>query len=60
MTKSLKKINSLKPRIVFQKVADVTGSRAYERFTGNQIAKICETRQDAYDNTEVGQSFSSL
>ena len=46
--------------MVFQKVADVTGSRAYERFTGNQIAKICETRQDAYDNTEVGQSFSRL
>ena len=47
-------------KIVFQKVADITGSRAYERFTGNQIAKIYETRQDAYDNTEVGESQSSV
>jgi xylulokinase len=35
-----------------QAVADLTGSRAYERFTGNQIAKIFQTRRAAYDATE--------
>lgn len=34
-------------------LAKITGSRAYERFTGNQIAKIFETRPEAYNNTEV-------
>jgi xylulokinase len=34
-----------------QAVADLTGSRAYERFTGNQIAKIHRTRPDAYADT---------
>ena len=24
-----------------QALADLTGSKAYERFTGNQIAKVC-------------------
>ena len=38
---------------IFQKLADLTGSRAYERFTGNQIAKIHQTQPDAYNNTEV-------
>lgn len=35
-----------------QTVADLTGSRAYERFTGNQIAKIWRTRKKDYDATE--------
>jgi len=35
-----------------QVVADLTGSRAYERFTGNQIAKICQTRKADYDVTD--------
>jgi xylulokinase len=35
-----------------QAVADLTGSRAYERFTGNQIAKIFRTRPDAYAATD--------
>ena len=35
-----------------QGVADLTGSRAYERFTGNQIAKIAKTRRAAYAKTE--------
>jgi xylulokinase len=34
-----------------QAVADLTGSRAYERFTGNQIAKIRQKQPDAYDAT---------
>ena len=36
-----------------QKLAEITGSRAYERFTGSQICKIAKTRSDAYNNTEV-------
>jgi xylulokinase len=35
-----------------QAVADLTGSRAYERFTGNQIAKIYQRDPDLYDNTD--------
>jgi len=35
-----------------QAVADLTGSRAYERFTGNQIAKIYQTRPQDYEATE--------
>ena len=35
-----------------QAVADLTGSRAYERFTGNQIAKIHQTRPADYEATE--------
>ncbi len=34
-----------------QAVADLTGSRAYERFTGNQIAKIYENKPAAYAAT---------
>lgn len=34
-----------------QAVADITGSRAYERFTGNQVAKIWRTQRAAYDAT---------
>lgn len=35
-----------------QATADLTGSRAYERFTGNQIAKIYETQPAAYADAE--------
>lgn len=35
-----------------QAVADLTGSRAYLRFTGNQIAKIAGTQPEAYGATE--------
>ena len=34
--------------------------RAYERFTGNQIAKICENNKEAYNNTERIQLVSSF
>lgn len=34
-----------------QAVATLTGSRSYERFTGNQIAKISANHPDAYENT---------
>lgn len=39
---------------------DITGSRAYERFTGNQIAKIHQTRPDQYRNTERISLVSSF
>ena len=35
-----------------QAVADITGSRAYERFTGNQIAKVHQTDPACYEKTE--------
>ncbi|XP_064475236.1 xylulose kinase-like [Ornithodoros turicata] len=35
-----------------QKLADITGSRAFERFTGNQIAKLVQTKPEAYQATE--------
>ncbi len=35
-----------------QAVADVTGSRAFERFTGNQIAKLAGQNPSAYAATE--------
>lgn len=40
-------------RRYFQKLAEITGSRAYERFTGPQISKIYKTKHDAYSITEV-------
>ena len=36
-----------------QKLAELTGSRAYERFTGQQIAKIEKEKSDMYLKTEV-------
>ncbi|XP_056155516.1 LOW QUALITY PROTEIN: xylulose kinase [Lampris incognitus] len=43
-----------------QRLADITGSRAYERFTGNQIAKIHQTRPDQYQDTERISLVSSF
>lgn len=34
-------------------MAQITGSRAFERFSGNQIMKIYHEQKDAYLNTEV-------
>ncbi|XP_055337409.1 xylulose kinase-like [Paramacrobiotus metropolitanus] len=41
-------------------LAHVTGSRAYERFTGPQIAKINEENPSAYENTERISLVSSF
>lgn len=47
-----------------QALARLTGSRAFERFTGNQIAKIAQTQRANYENTErialVSSFFASL
>lgn len=34
-------------------LADITGSRAYERFTGSQIAKVRHSQPEEFQNTEV-------
>ena len=41
-------------------LAKITGSRAYERFTGNQIAKIAQEKSEAYSNTERISLVSSF
>ncbi|TSK16086.1 Xylulose kinase [Bagarius yarrelli] len=43
-----------------QHLADITGSRAYERFTANQIAKIYQFQQDRYSETERISLVSSF
>ncbi|GLB41832.1 putative actin-like ATPase domain-containing protein [Lyophyllum shimeji] len=43
-----------------QALADLTGSRAYERFTGNQIAKIRRLQREAYDATSRISLVSSF
>lgn len=43
-----------------QAVAELTGSRAYERFTGNQIAKIFRKKRSGYDATERISLVSSF
>lgn len=35
-----------------KKLAEITGSRAYERFTGSQIAKVMRHKQEVYQATE--------
>lgn len=41
-------------------LARITGSRAYERFTGPQIKKIFDTQPDVYDSTERISLVSSF
>ncbi|KAK9871401.1 hypothetical protein WA026_011654 [Henosepilachna vigintioctopunctata] len=43
-----------------EKLAEITGSRAYERFTGSQIARIVVHRPEAYRNTERISIVSSF
>ncbi|ELT90820.1 hypothetical protein CAPTEDRAFT_218878 [Capitella teleta] len=43
-----------------QQLADITGSSAYERFTGNQIAKVQQMQPQAYDSTERISLVSSF
>nr|CAH7728631.1 unnamed protein product [Callosobruchus chinensis] len=43
-----------------QKLAEITGSRGYERFSGPQIAKIVQTKPEAYQNTERISLISSF
>lgn len=43
-----------------QRLADLTGSRAYERFTGHQIAKIVSEKAELYFNTERISLVSSF
>uniref|UniRef100_A0A3P9HE44 Xylulose kinase n=1 Tax=Oryzias latipes TaxID=8090 RepID=A0A3P9HE44_ORYLA len=42
------------------RLAEITGSRAYERFTGNQIAKVCASQPKAFQNTERISLVSSF
>uniref|UniRef100_A0A3P9NY98 Xylulose kinase n=1 Tax=Poecilia reticulata TaxID=8081 RepID=A0A3P9NY98_POERE len=42
------------------RLADITGSRAYERFTGNQISKVRQTRPDQFQDTERISLVSSF
>ncbi|XP_050960553.1 xylulose kinase isoform X1 [Labeo rohita] len=43
-----------------QRLADITGSRAYERFTGNQISKICRSKPNEFTETERISLISSF
>lgn len=43
-----------------QAMADITGSRAYERFTVNQVLKVIENEPDAYKVTERISLVSSF
>ncbi|XP_041459562.1 xylulose kinase-like isoform X1 [Lytechinus variegatus] len=43
-----------------QNLANITGSRAYERFTGNQIAKVFQDQPNAYADTERISLVSSF
>lgn len=42
--------------IFFQRLAEITGARAFERYTGTQIMKISQNNTDAYNDTEVSLS----
>ncbi|KAK9396069.1 xylulose kinase [Crotalus adamanteus] len=53
--------NSLEKKVGgAQKLANITGSRAYERFTGNQIAKIYSRDPEVYSQTEKISLVSSF
>jgi hypothetical protein len=41
--------------LVSKEVSRLTGSRAYERFTGSQIAKVFHTKREIYNSTEVSK-----
>ncbi|MFQ6643743.1 hypothetical protein Gotur_017438 [Gossypium turneri] len=41
-------------------LSKITGSRAYERYTGPQIRKIFKTQQETYENTERISLVSSF
>ncbi|GES89620.1 xylulose kinase isoform X1 [Rhizophagus clarus] len=41
-------------------LVNLTGSKAYERFTGNQIAKLCKTNPDAFSQTSRISLVSSF
>lgn len=43
-----------------QRLADITGSRAYERFTGSQIAKIYRLKPEEFSETERISLISSF
>ncbi|XP_065177521.1 xylulose kinase-like [Sycon ciliatum] len=43
-----------------RRLAEVTGSRAYHRFTGNQIAKISQTQPENYEQCERISLVSSF
>uniref|UniRef100_A0A0B7A0A0 Xylulose kinase n=1 Tax=Arion vulgaris TaxID=1028688 RepID=A0A0B7A0A0_9EUPU len=43
-----------------QALANITGSRAYERFTGSQIMKVFQTQPEAYNNTQRISLVSSF
>lgn len=43
-----------------QELANLTGSRAYERFTGNQIAKIYQNNPASYSKCEHISLISSF
>ncbi|KAK7123292.1 hypothetical protein R3I93_021641 [Phoxinus phoxinus] len=43
-----------------QRLADITGSRAYERFTGNQIAKIYRLKPNEFSESERISLVSSF
>ncbi|XP_012286232.1 xylulose kinase isoform X2 [Orussus abietinus] len=43
-----------------ERLAEITGSRAYERFSGAQIAKVAGKKPEAYGNTERISLVSSF
>lgn len=43
-----------------KKMAEITGSRAFERFTGSQILKMRRKKPDTYENTERISLVSSF
>ena len=43
-----------------ERLAAITGSRAYERFTGSQVRMLAETRPECYNNTERISLVSSF